>query len=232
MTAAIVLAGGTSERLSSQNIPKQYIKVLDKPVFIYCLMQFEICKDIDIVAFVAADNMHEEIKRYLAEYEIKKVKVFASPGKTRQHSMYNGLNALKEILKNEDLVVIHDAARPLVTANDITASVEAASSCDGATPFMPIKDTIYSSIDGKYISSLINRDELRAGQTPECYNYVKYLNAFDNLTDDEIVKIRGSSEVAFMNGMKIRLFPGNPRNIKITDENDLDYFKYLVGRDE
>jgi len=124
-------------------------------------------------------------------------------------------------------VVVHDAARPLVTELDIHNCVKSANGYDGATPVVEIADTVYVSTDGVRISALLSRDELLAGQTPECYGYGKYLAAHQRLSDEEIVSIRGSSEIAFKSGMNVRLYEGNPNNFKITTAVDLEYFKYI-----
>jgi 2-C-methyl-D-erythritol 4-phosphate cytidylyltransferase len=149
--------------------------------------------------------------------------IYAKPGISRQHSIHSGLLALKRY--GPARVVIHDAARPLVTARDITASVRAAAGFDGATPVLPVTDTIYGSADGKTIDKTLCRDGLFAGQTPECYDFEKYLAAHEKLTDDEMSRIRGSSELAARFGMRIALAKGNPDNFKVTTNADLERFR-------
>jgi len=78
------------------------------------------------------------------------------------------------------------------------------------------------------ITALLNRDELLAGQTPECYNYVKYLKAHKATSDAELADIRGSSQMAAKAGMKIHLYKGNPQNFKITTIVDFEYAKYYI----
>jgi 2-C-methyl-D-erythritol 4-phosphate cytidylyltransferase len=219
MNAGIILAGGTSERFAGFSVPKQFFHVAGVPVIAYALAVFEQCACIDKIVVVASETWRGNIPG------TAKLHAFAAPGETRQHSIYQGLLALQDTLLSDDLVVIHDAARPLVTASDVDACVQAAWGYDGATPVLPLQDTVYQSSNGSAITALLKRDELYAGQTPECYAFGKYLAAHAGI---DLSSIRGSSELAFNAGMKIRLFGGNPRNIKITAAEDLEYFQYLL----
>ncbi|BAE84800.1 IspD/TarI family cytidylyltransferase [Desulfitobacterium hafniense] len=222
MNAGIVLAGGTGSRMPNLGMPKQFAKICGRQMIDYCLQAFDQCVDIDKVVVVAADEWRDHIPR------MNKFFVFAQPGCTRQQSIFNALVTLEKTLRPQDLVVVHDAARPLVTAEDLSCCVRMADGYDGAMPVLGLRDTVYQSRNGKTITALLNRDELFAGQAPECYAYGKYLNAHRKLSPDKLAVLRGSSEIAFKSGMSIRLYPGNPRNIKITDEIDLGYLEYLV----
>jgi 2-C-methyl-D-erythritol 4-phosphate cytidylyltransferase len=217
MNAGLILAGGKGERLPGHDNPKQFIEVGGKALICYCLQAFEQCPDISLICVVIAEDRRDILSGAC---------ICAGPGKSRQHSSYNGLLALKRY--NPTRVVIHDAARPLVTAMDITALIRAADGCDGATPVLPVTDTIYRSTDGKTIGGALNRDELFAGQTPECYDFKKYLAGHEKLTDDELFKIRGGSELAARFGMRIALAKGNPCNFKVTTNADLERFRAMV----
>lgn len=232
MTAGVILAGGTSERLTEFGKPKQFVEVGGLPLIMYCIASFENCKDIDIIVIVAPKDRRGELKGLIEKYGAVKLHIFALPGMSRQHSICNALLALKS--RNPDYVVIHDAARPILPSKDISECIAAAkaSGYDGATPTLPVNETVYRSADGESITGLLNRDELRVGQTPECYDYAKYLQANMALDDDEIAAVRGSSEIAFRAGMKIHLYKGNPLNIKITALADLVGFKSAIEEHE
>jgi 2-C-methyl-D-erythritol 4-phosphate cytidylyltransferase len=216
LNAGLILAGGKGERLTGYGKPKQFIEINGKPLILYCLRAFEKCADIALVCVVAA----EEWRPILGDY------VYATPGKSRQHSIYNGLLALKKYSPGR--VVIHDAARPSVTAADIEGVVSASIGYDGATPALRVTDTTYQSVDGITIASALNRDTLFAGQTPECYDFEKYLTLHEKLPDSELAAVRGSSEPAVGFGMRIALCKGNPRNFKITTNSDLERFRAIV----
>jgi 2-C-methyl-D-erythritol 4-phosphate cytidylyltransferase len=232
MNAALLLSGGLGERLGSLGLPKQFYEVDGKPIIMYSLLCLEKCAGISFIVIVAPEEWQERIVDWLRHYGISKFRMFTLPGRTRQHSVYNGLLALRNVLSDRDYIVVHDAARPMVSVQDVSDCVDTAAGGDGATPSIKVSDTIYKSTDGVWITELLNREELLAGQTPECYDFGKYLAAHDQLTDDEIAKIRGSSEIAFKSGMRIRLYNGNPGNMKISTLADLRYFEYLVDNQE
>ena len=227
MNAALLLSGGLSERIGSLGLPKQFYEVDGKPIMMYSLMRLEKCDGISSITIAAPEEWQERISDWVRDYGIGKFRMFTLPGRTRQHSIYNGLLALRNTLGERDYIVVHDAARPLVSVQDISDCVNAAAGEDGAMPSIKVSDTIYKSADGIGITGLLDRDELFAGQAPECYDFAKYLAAYEQLTDDEIARFRGSSEIAFKAGMNIRLYGGNPGNIKISTLADLRYFEYL-----
>ena len=221
MTCAILLAGGAGLRLGGQSMPKQFIEIGGKPMIEYALDAFEACAAVDKILIVASDEWRERVRVG------PKFAGFARPGLSRQASIRNALSAFRNILDEDDIVLIHDAARPLVTERDICACLRAARGRDGATPVLPPKETIYRSFDGETIAALLNRDELFAGQTPEAYRFGKYLSAHECVDLDDI---RGGSELAFKAGMNIRLYPGNPLNFKVTEAADFEYLRFLLER--
>lgn len=217
MNAGLILAGGKGQRVISNGTPKQFIEVGGKMVISYCLKTFEECRDIDMICVVAQDQWHTRIGDY----------IFAEAGVSRQHSIFNGLKALEPYTPR--YVVIHDAARPLVTADDISGCIRASAGYDGATPALPVNETVYRSFNGKTIASTLNRDELFIGQTPECYDFGPYLAAHETYAD-MLANFRGSSEIAVNAGMKIALAKGSRDNFKITHDADLERFKAIAEK--
>ena len=125
-----------------------------------------------------------------------------------------------------DVFVDRKLAQQLGVSDDIiNQCIELLEESDGAMPVLPVKDTVYLSVNGKTISSMLNRDEVYAGQAPESFKFGKYFDANMALSDEDLLSIRGSSEVAFRNGMNIRLFRGSDSNYKITTLNDLKRFE-------
>lgn len=247
MVTAIILSGGSGSRLGS-DIPKQYIEVAGKPVISYCLETLFSSRFIDRILIVAAENWQEYLSKKVSELNDNgKFIGYALPGETRQLSIYNGLKAIEKYdIKNpEQYVFIHDAARPLLSADDIASYITAAKGHDGVLPVLPMKDTVYLSDDGMQVSSLINRKKVFAGQAPEVFLYKKYLDANERLItwsissngrdkiiapDSDIYIINGSTEPAIMDGMDIRMVPGNENNFKITTAEDFTRFKTVIRK--
>ena len=158
--------------------------------------------------------------------------MFASAGRSRQESVLNGLKSITTFVSEEDMVVIHDAARPCVTRKLLESVIDACRNNDGAMPVLPVKDTVYASQDGKNISGLLNRDSLYIGQAPECFRFGAYYKACSKLSEKDLAVVRGSSEVAFLKGLTVALVEGDERNFKITTPSDLERFKEIVMREE
>lgn len=222
MNTAIILAGGTGTRLGG-DIPKQYLEVGSKPVITYCLEKFEENQLIDEIVVVAAKEWHQFIQQHI--HTITKFKCFAPAGSSRQHSIINGMKAANP---KTDRVIIHDAARPNVSDDTISQCIVGLDEYDGVMPVLPVKDTIYYSETGEQISSLLNRDQLFAGQAPESFLYNKYLSIHDGMTEEQLDLVRGSSEIAFRSGLKVKLIKGDEHNYKITTMADLEKFKSEV----
>ncbi|WP_044936450.1 IspD/TarI family cytidylyltransferase [Pseudobutyrivibrio sp. LB2011] len=229
MNIAIVLAGGVGARLGA-DVPKAFVPVCQKPLIIYSLECLSKNSHIDKIQIVAAEDWMSQVEEWTKEYEVhKKVIGFSVPGETRQLSIYNALMDLKQVAKVEDNVFIHDAARPLLSEDLIARSFIGMEGYDGVLPVLPMTDTVYLSKGGQQIDSLLNREEIYAGQAPETFVYGKYLEANQVLKDSgEIYRINGSTEPAVMADMKIHLIPGDENNFKITTQADLDRFVEIV----
>lgn len=227
MNTAVILAGGVGSRMGVDR-PKQYLVVENKPIIVYCLEIFEKHNNIDKIVIVVSDEWKDYVIENVEKYNISKVCGYAPAGRTRQHSIYNGLKSTEENASDTDVVIVHDAARPLVSDKIIDDCITGATEDDGAMPVISVKDTIYQSKDGKSIDKLLKRSELFAGQAPESFDFKKYLYIHNSVSDDEIAATAGSSEIAYRHGMKVRLVEGSERNFKITTIEDLETFETIV----
>jgi 2-C-methyl-D-erythritol 4-phosphate cytidylyltransferase len=228
MNAASILAGGTGERMRGLDMPKQYYSHSGRPLIAYCLRTFEECDEISGIVIVADKAWRSFVRDLIRSEGITKFWDFADPGKARQESVYSGLLMLEDRMSEDDIAVIHDAVRPMTTGTLIRECIAEASRRDGATPVLRVSDTVYMSKDGHSVHSLLNREELYVGQTPEAYRFGKYMVAHGTLTNEELARVRGSSEIAFASGMDICLFPGDENNFKITTVADLERFRLLT----
>lgn len=238
MNIALLLSGGTGSRLGS-DIPKQYIKIKDKMLITYSLRILANSSVIDAVQIVAEYSWRKIIMEDAARdgIDVRKIIGFSVPGQNRQLSILNGLqdivcgkDRIGDVgkIRADDNVLIHDAARPLLTEKQITDCFITLQNHDGVIPVLPVKDTMYLSEDGKSVSELIDRKIIFAGQAPECFVLGKYLEANRRLLPDKILEINGSTEPAVMAGMDIAMIPGDENNFKITTQADLERFSTLL----
>lgn len=230
MNTAIILSGGTGSRIKNEDIPKQYIRVCDKPVIWYVLQVVIRCGKIFRCVIVAGEKWHDLIEKQFEDITIQTGRtdmelIFAEPGETRQISILNGLAVLEGNMPDEDVVAVIDACRPNMTTGLLKGVIETAERFDGAIPVLPMKDTVYLSKDGNSISGLLNRNEVFAGQAPEAFKYGKYLDATRALLPEKIMNIHGSTEPAILAGMDIQMVGGDEHNYKITTDEDLKRFR-------
>lgn len=219
MNYCILLSGGVGIRMSL-DLPKQYLEFRGKPIIGYPLSTFDRHPLIDRIIIVADMQWRGKIDKWIEEFGIKKFAGYADPGETRQYSIINGLKEI-ESFGGAEKVIIHDAARPLVSDRLITACLKNLNGCDGIMPVLPARDTFYL-LDGQDIASkILPRSLLVAGQAPEAFDYVKYLEASMSLSHEEILRINGSSELALKCGLTVRTVPGDEKNIKVTTPSDL-----------
>lgn len=230
MNIGLLLSGGTGTRLGGE-IPKQYIEVSGRPVIAWSLERLFRHEGIEAVQIVADPMWQEAVRRWIpAEHLEKKFMGFSLPGENRQLSILHGLEDIRRYAADTDYVLVHDAARPMLTEALISVCLKAVTGYDGVLPALPMKDTVYASLDGMAISSLLNRKELFAGQAPEIFQLGKYYEANIMLPPDKLLQINGASEPAVLAGMDIRLIPGDEGNFKITTQTDLARFQEIAGR--
>ncbi len=228
MNHAIVLAGGIGSRMN-MNIPKQYYKVGGQPIIMYSIKRFALNPLISSIVVVIADEWRSYLTDIIDKESFSSKVIMAEAGKSRQHSVYNGLRALKEYAAEDDKVLVHDAVRPLFPDSNIEDGITACDTFDAALPVISVKDATYQSHDGIVLSNILPRDELYSGQSPECFVFGKYWEAHSRFSDEEIASIRGGSELALRAGLSVKLIKGTERNFKITTVDDLRAFELIVG---
>lgn len=224
MNIALVLAGGTGSRAGT-DVPKQYVMAAGKPVISYCMETLTKHEEIDGIQIVANRQWQEFILEHVPK---DKLRGFSPEGENRQMSILHGLEDIRRYASEEDWVLVHDAARPMLQARQIHDCLAAAPGHDGVIPVLPMKDTVYSSQDGKRISSLLDRSSIFAGQAPELFLLGSYYKANIRLLPDQIKKINGSTEPAILAGCDMAMIPGDEENFKITTGEDLRRFLQIV----
>ncbi len=229
MNIALILSGGTGTRAGT-DIPKQYVEVCGKPVISYCIETLSTHSAIDALLIAAAFDWQDFIDNWLKSPDCKKkFKGFSLPGENRQLSIYRGLEAIRTFAGDNDYVLIHDAARPLLSKAQIAACLNGARGHDGAMPVLPMKDTVYYSHDGKTVGKLLDRSSIYAGQAPEVFLLGRYYEANRRLLPEQIFKINGSTEPGIMSEMDIAMIPGDEGNFKITTRADLENFRKIIS---
>ena len=218
--AAIVLMDGLSTRFGGPK-NKQLCLLNDKHVFNYAIETFAKLNNINELVIAVNQENKEEIEKFLEKTGIKARIVLG--GISRQESVEHAISVLN--LSEDDIVIIHDAARPNLYLDLIEQSFEGMIGYDGVLPVLPMKDTVYESADGQVITRLLERQHVYAGQAPEAFRYGKYLEAYRRLSPAQIASLHGSTEPAIMAGLDIAMLPGDENNYKITTPMDLKRYQ-------
>lgn len=227
---AIILSGGTGTRLGG-NVPKQYLEVNGKAIIMYCVETIAKIPEIEEMVICLSDEWRPFVQEELQKAGITKQVVYSQPGEIRQLTIYNALKVLREQgIEEDSVVIIHDAARPLVSQALLRRCIDGCKEADGVLPVLPVKDTLYMSKDGNSISALLKRSEIVAGQAPEAFRFGKYLAVHNQMKYEDILKISGSTEIAYKAGLDIKLVPGEELNFKITTTEDLENLKHVLER--
>ena len=225
MNVAIIAAAGRGTRIGGVHA-KQFLKLAGTPIIIHTVEAFEQCDAIhEIVVVLPA----EDAAGFLAlagEHNLQKVTQVVPGGVTRAESVWRGLRAVHSATAG--IVAVHDGVRPFVTASEIERTVLAAQEHGAAILVAPAIDTIKEVEDGKVLRTL-SRSRLRRALTPQCFRYdllrraYKQADVFDpELTDDSVLLERI--------GIKVATVDGSPRNIKITQPEDLAVAELLLSQ--
>lgn len=228
MNVALILSGGTGVRLGT-NVPKQYLEVGGKPIISYCIETLSRHDEIDAIQIVADVLWQDSIREWLDYSDVnRKFRGFSAPGENRQLSILHGLEDMRSYADDTGYVFVHDAARPLLSEVQITDCLHGVLGHDGLMPVLPMKDTVYTSLDGKHVTALLDRSTVYAGQAPEVFQIGRYHEANRKLLPDRILQINGSTEPAILDGMDIVMIPGDDGNFKITTKADLERFRKMM----
>lgn len=214
MNTAIIVAAGSGTRFNSEK-PKQFVEINGKPLIAHTIERFEAAKSIDSIVLVIAQNSIDEFQTIVEKFKLQKVSKVVEGGATRAESVRNGLG----MVRNETAVVaVHDGARPLVTPEEIDATISKAAEFGAACLVAPVTDTI-KTIRGGEIAATLDRTHLRRALTPQAFRIEVLRAAFEAVALDESV----SDECYLVEklGHPISIIEGSSRNIKITHPDDL-----------
>lgn len=221
MNIAIILAGGFGLRFD-KDIPKQFIKINDKPLLFYTLKVFESCNQIDKILVVVPEQFKIKTLDLIKKYGLKKIMNIIKGGQTRQESSYSALKYLED--KDATIVVIHDAVRPFVSEEIINSSIIVAKEYGAADVIVKITDTIVKARKG-FITRIPDRKYLYHGQTPQTFKYSLIWKAHKKAKKDMYINASDDAQLILRLGYKVKTIKGSYQNIKITHKTDLLFGK-------
>lgn len=221
MANVLIFAGGVGTRMNSQDIPKQFLKVDGIPIIIRTIVHFEKHVQIDKIVVVCFEPWIGELQYELKEYGIKKVTEILPGGQTGFQSIHKGLEYLKGIISEEDIVLICDGVRPCLSPELITECIANAAIYGSAVPVTPSIDSVLYSDDGKMCEKNISRKNIFITQAPQGYLMKEILSAHAEAIQRGTESL-SSADLMIELGREIHLFPGIRENIKVTTMEDLN----------
>lgn len=226
---ALIIAGGAGNRMG-QDIPKQFMHVDNCPIIIHTLLAFERHPDINAIAVVCIEGWETVLQSYANQFRVTKLKWIFPGGNTGMESIHNGIYGLKEMgCEDEDLVLIHDAVRPLLSQDIISSNIAICKKYGYAITGIKCREAILESEDGFSTSTSIPRDKLIRTQTPQTFRLRNIIAVHEEARERGITNsVASCTLMAELGGREMHIVPGSEKNIKITTVEDLEILKALM----
>lgn len=228
MNIALIIAGGSGQRMH-QDIPKQFLNVFDKPIIVYTMQAFQNHPEIDAIEIVCIDGWHDVVRAYAKQFGIAKLENIVSGGKNGQDSIRNGLEDIHSRHHEEDdIVLIHDAIRPMVSEKIISDNIRVCRANGNAITVVPCTAAMLKTYDSFSSTEQIARDNLKITQTPQAFFVNEIMASHKQALEMGITNSVASCTMYIEMGKKLYLSDGSEKNIKITTTEDVEIFKALL----
>ena len=228
MNSALILSAGTDASFE-MNVPKQFVNVNNRPIIVYTMEGFQEHPEIDEIVVICLDGWQEMVKAYAKQFQITKLKAVLSGGKNAQQSTYYGLQYMQEQcdMGQGDIVVIHDAIRPMVSEDLITKSIRMCRKHKMGVAAVRIMDAIIHTQNGKSGFKSINRDEIMKIQTPQAFDFAYLWNMHNRAISESKTGFWDNTGMLTSLGEEIYFSEGSGVNMKVNTAEDVAMFKAL-----
>ena len=223
----LLIAGGSGNRMH-QDMPKQFITVNERPVIVYTLEAFEEHPEIDAIAVVCIEGWEQVLWAYAKQFNISKLKYVVPGGLNGQDSIRNGVYELEKQFATEDLVLIHDAIRPMVSAEIISDNIRVARKYGNAITVIPCAEAMMQTEDGVISTGSYPRDNLKRTQTPQAFRIGDICDLHRRALKAGITNSVASCTLKIEMGEQVFFSRGSEKNVKLTTVEDIDIFKALL----
>lgn len=231
MTAAILIAAGTGQRMHLDT-PKQFLRIRGKPILLHTLERFQRHPEIDAICVVTLADRIDEVRGYADSFGISKLRWIVAGGTSGQESIRNGIMELSRHLAPDDIVLVHDGIRPMVSATIISDNIAVCRAKGNAITVLPSADAICRSSDGESSSVLDNRDELWRTQTPQAVPLKMLVWAHRQASERGLTNVVATFALLIKLGVPVFFSRGSETNVKITTQADLAIFRALLAVEE
>lgn len=229
MIFAAILAGGIGTRLDV-GVPKQFYKINNKPLLAYCIESFLKVDSLDKIIVSSPNDFLNDTQKLIYEYFDDERLVVIKGGQTRNYTILNSINyAIENGADDDSVMVTHDGARIFVSPKLIEDSIKYAHEFGAASPVIPSVDVIFQSKENNKLTKIPERKYLFNAQTPQSFNIKKYIEIYEDLTEDEINLLDEAMMLFYLRDEEVYLFEGDSSNFKITRPFDITVAKSILG---
>jgi 2-C-methyl-D-erythritol 4-phosphate cytidylyltransferase len=227
MVTALIFAGGTGERMNSKTKPKQFLEMNGKPVLIHTIEYFEQHGEVDNIVVVCLKSWIDELKKLLKRNFIHKVKWIVGGGNTGQESIYNGLNAIKDICDDSSIVLIHDGVRPLISKELISENIRCVKNFGSSITISYSNETIAFVENNDNILNIGDRNKIGIAKAPQGFYFKDIWKSHQKSKAEKINYMTDSATLMDYYGFKLHTVMSSPYNIKITTPSDYYIFRAI-----
>ncbi|WP_438434528.1 IspD/TarI family cytidylyltransferase [Gorillibacterium sp. sgz500922] len=224
---ALLIAGGSGTRMH-QDVPKQFITVNERPVIVYTLEAFQNHADIDAIAVVCIEGWEQVLWAYANQFMITKLKYVITGGKNGQESIRNGVYELEKHYSPNDIVLIHDAIRPMVSTEIISDCIVKSMQYGSGIATIPCAEAMLQTDDNIISIGSYPRDNLKRTQTPQGFSIGKICDIHRKALEAGVTNSIASCTLMIELGEQVHFSAGSEKNIKLTTVEDIDIFKALL----
>lgn len=241
MNIALILAAGVGQRMRNAGLPKQFLKIMGKPIIIYTLEKFDTCEEIDSIIVACHGGYVDYLKELLITYNLKKVKKVFVGGNERQASITKGIEELSLLQKEEGfdqentILIIHDGVRPLINETIIRENINSAQKYGCALTVHPVKESVViTDKDDVSIDDFKERAKTFSLTSPQSFKFEYIKKAFEDLKTDNYngMPLLDAAMVYAKAKGSVHMVKEQGSNIKITTPEDFYYLKAIIELEE
>jgi 2-C-methyl-D-erythritol 4-phosphate cytidylyltransferase len=222
---AVIPAGGKGKRGGTET-PKQYLKFHGKELIVYTLEVFQKNKLVDEIIISAEPSYFSLLEEIKKKFSLTKISKIVEGGKERQDSVYNALKSLNA--NDDDLIAVHDAARPLLPDDILTKAINTAKEKGNALVCLKARDTLFKGEE--FVREYVDRSEMYYVQTPQIFKYGDLMKAMQKAYEKNFIGTDESMLIKEL-GIDINIVEGSMLNFKVTTATDIEIFQKLTTRD-
>ncbi|MCE4952803.1 D-ribitol-5-phosphate cytidylyltransferase [Staphylococcus hominis] len=231
MKYAGILAGGIGSRMGNVPLPKQFLNLDNKPILIHTIEKFILVDEFEKIIIATPKQWMSHTKDILKLNRIydERIEVIEG-GSDRNETIMNIISFIESVydIKNDDIIVTHDAVRPFLTYRIIKENIKGALNYGAVDTVIKAVDTIITSQDNNMIESIPVRDNMYQGQTPQSFKIKLLKESYKTLSDDRKKLLTDACKIIVETNGEVKLVDGEVYNIKVTTPYDLKVANAII----